>query len=119
MNRDDILKLPSKPAASPSIPHDPFRFVDRQYFIIIYESDPQAIRNAPPEPLVRTRRTSSTTNSSACRTPPDSGMTRRRASSSMIIPTPATKCRREDPRRSGVPAECTALKQIDRRAASA
>ncbi len=52
MKRDEILKLPSMPAASPSFPHGPFRFVDRQYFIIIYESDPRAIRDALPEPLV-------------------------------------------------------------------
>ncbi|MFO0996748.1 MAG: acetoacetate decarboxylase [Alphaproteobacteria bacterium] len=52
MKRDEILRLPSMPAASPSFPHGPFRFIDRQYFIIIYESDPRAIRAALPEPLV-------------------------------------------------------------------
>jgi len=51
MNRDAILKLPSMPAASPSYPHLPFRFVDREYMIVIYESDPAAIREAVPEPL--------------------------------------------------------------------
>jgi acetoacetate decarboxylase len=40
------------PAAGPSYPHGPFRFVDREYMIIIYESDPAAIRAAVPEPLV-------------------------------------------------------------------
>ncbi|MBS0550385.1 MAG: acetoacetate decarboxylase [Proteobacteria bacterium] len=52
MNRDQILKLSSMPAASPSYPLPPFRFVDREYMIVIYESDPDAIRAALPEPLV-------------------------------------------------------------------
>lgn len=51
MNRDTILRLPSMPAASPSYPPGPYRFIDRQYFIVIYESDPAAIRDAVPEPL--------------------------------------------------------------------
>ena len=51
MNSETILRLPSMPAASPSYPHGPYRFVDRQYFIVIYESDPVAIRAAVPEPL--------------------------------------------------------------------
>jgi acetoacetate decarboxylase len=51
MNRDQILKIPSMPAASPSYPHGPFRFVNREYMIVIYESDPEAIRHAVPEPL--------------------------------------------------------------------
>lgn len=52
MNREQILGLPSMPAASPSYPHGPYRFIDREYMIIIYESDPDAIRAAVPEPLV-------------------------------------------------------------------
>jgi acetoacetate decarboxylase len=51
MNREQILDLPSMPAASPSYPHGPFRFVDREYFIVAYESDREAIREAVPEPL--------------------------------------------------------------------
>lgn len=47
----DILRLSSMPAASPSYPRGPYRFIDREYFIITYESDPQAIRDALPEPL--------------------------------------------------------------------
>lgn len=39
------------PAASPSYPRGPYRFVDREYLIISYQSDPQAIRAALPEPL--------------------------------------------------------------------
>ena len=52
MNRDQILKLSSMPASSPSYPLPPFRFVNRKYMTVIYESDPDAIRTALPEPLV-------------------------------------------------------------------
>ncbi len=51
MKIDDILKQPSMPIASPSYPKGPYRFIDRQYFIITYESDQDAIRAAIPEPL--------------------------------------------------------------------
>jgi acetoacetate decarboxylase len=51
MNRDDILKAPSMPLAGPSYPHGPYRFVNREYFIVVYESDPAAVRHAVPEPL--------------------------------------------------------------------
>ncbi len=51
MNIAEILQLPSMPAASPSYPRGPYRFIDREYLIISYESDPQAIRAALPEPL--------------------------------------------------------------------
>lgn len=52
MNREQILKLPSMPAAAPSYPGLPFRFVNREYMIVMYESDPELIRTAVPEPLV-------------------------------------------------------------------
>jgi acetoacetate decarboxylase len=51
MNREEILKSPSMPLASPSYPHGPYRFVNREYFIVVYESDPAAVRAAVPEPL--------------------------------------------------------------------
>ena len=51
MNRDDILALPGMPAAAPSYPKGPYRFINREYFTITYESDPDAIRQALPEPL--------------------------------------------------------------------
>jgi acetoacetate decarboxylase len=47
----DILDTASMPLASPSYPKGPYRFIDRQYMIITYESDPDAIRAAVPEPL--------------------------------------------------------------------
>ncbi len=51
MNREQILGLPSMPAASPSYPFGPYRFIDREYFVILYESDRDALRAAVPEPL--------------------------------------------------------------------
>ncbi|WP_454634788.1 acetoacetate decarboxylase [Bradyrhizobium cenepequi] len=51
MTRDEILGTPSMPAFSPSYPHGPFRFVRREYLIITYETEPDAIREALPEPL--------------------------------------------------------------------
>jgi len=47
----EILKLPSMPLGSPSYPLGPYRFLNREYFIVTYESDPDAIREALPEPL--------------------------------------------------------------------
>lgn len=51
MKENAILSLPSMPMASPSYPKGPYRFIDREYLIITYESDPDAIRDALPEPL--------------------------------------------------------------------
>jgi len=51
MNHDDILAISGMPAAAPSYPKGPYRFVNREYFTITYESDPDAIRQALPEPL--------------------------------------------------------------------
>lgn len=51
MNSQAILELPSMPLASPSYPHGPYRFIQREYLIITYKSDPDAIRAALPEPL--------------------------------------------------------------------
>jgi len=51
MKAEEILQLPSMPLASPSYPRGPYRFIDREYMIIMYESDPEAIRAALPEPL--------------------------------------------------------------------
>jgi acetoacetate decarboxylase len=51
MKESDILNLPSMPLASPTYPRGPYRFVNREYMIITYETDPDAIREALPEPL--------------------------------------------------------------------
>jgi len=46
-----ILDLPSMPLAAPSYPRGPYRFVDREYLIVSYESHPDAIGAALPAPL--------------------------------------------------------------------
>ena len=51
MNRAEILNLSGMPAAAPSYPRGPYRFINREYFIITYETDPDVIRHALPEPL--------------------------------------------------------------------
>ncbi|WP_298954574.1 acetoacetate decarboxylase [uncultured Methylobacterium sp.] len=51
MTRDEILKAPSMPATCPSYPRGPYRFMRREYLIITYETDPDALRAALPEPL--------------------------------------------------------------------
>jgi acetoacetate decarboxylase len=51
MTRDEILAAPSMPAFSPSYPRGPYRFLRREYLIITYETDPDLIRAALPEPL--------------------------------------------------------------------
>jgi acetoacetate decarboxylase len=51
MNIAEILTTSSMPIASPTYPKGPYRFINRQYMIVTYESDPEAIRAAVPEPL--------------------------------------------------------------------
>ena len=51
MKTADILTISSMPIASPTYPRGPYRFVGREYFIITYESDADAIRHLLPEPL--------------------------------------------------------------------
>jgi acetoacetate decarboxylase len=51
MKAEDILNLRSTPLASPSYPAGPYRFIDREYFTITYETDPALIREHLPEPL--------------------------------------------------------------------
>lgn len=51
MTRDEILSAASMPLASPSYPKGPYRFINREYLIIHYETEPDAIRAMLPEPL--------------------------------------------------------------------
>ncbi len=39
MKTDEILSLAGMPPGNPSYPYGPYRFVDRQYFNVVYESD--------------------------------------------------------------------------------
>jgi acetoacetate decarboxylase len=41
MRKADILKLPSMPMAGPSYPAGPYRFVNREFLVITYETDPR------------------------------------------------------------------------------
>src|SRR6201996_113639 len=52
MNSEAILRLPSMPAAGPSYPAGPYRFIDREYMGITYESEPELVRAQLPEPLI-------------------------------------------------------------------
>jgi acetoacetate decarboxylase len=39
------------PLNNPSYPRGPYRFYDREYFVIEYRTDPDALRAVVPEPL--------------------------------------------------------------------
>jgi acetoacetate decarboxylase len=51
MKLEDVLSLQSMPAASASYGRPPCRFINREFFTVSYVSDPEAIRQAVPEPL--------------------------------------------------------------------
>src|SRR5438105_4278827 len=51
MKMENIVQMASMPVAGPSYPKGPYRFINREYMIVTYESDPDAIREAIPEPL--------------------------------------------------------------------
>ena len=51
MRKADVLKLPSMPMAGRAIRQGPYRFVDREFLVISYETDPELIRAGLPEPL--------------------------------------------------------------------
>ena len=52
MTPAEILALTAMPPANPSYPKGPYRFVNREYLVITYLSDAEAIRAIVPEPLV-------------------------------------------------------------------
>ncbi|HTO84563.1 MAG TPA: acetoacetate decarboxylase [Methylomirabilota bacterium] len=51
MHKEDVRKLASMPAAGPSYPAGPYRFIDREYMVITYETDREIVREQLPEPL--------------------------------------------------------------------
>jgi acetoacetate decarboxylase len=51
MHSSDVLDLPSMPLAGPSYPKGPYRFINREYMVISYETDPDIVRAQLPEPL--------------------------------------------------------------------
>jgi acetoacetate decarboxylase len=52
MKIKDVMALPSMPLQSPTFPRGPYKFFNREYLIINYRTDPAAIREALPEPLM-------------------------------------------------------------------
>lgn len=52
MNTEDVLKSASMPFNAPSYPKGPYRFINREYFIVVYRSNPEAIARHVPEPLM-------------------------------------------------------------------
>ena len=51
MTRDEILSASSMPLFSPSYTAGPYIFIRREYLIVTYETEPDALRAALPEPL--------------------------------------------------------------------
>ena len=52
MTEEEIRKCAfAMPLTSPAFPPGPYRFVDREYFIITYRTDPERLRAIVPEPL--------------------------------------------------------------------
>ncbi|MEM9725190.1 MAG: acetoacetate decarboxylase [Pseudomonadota bacterium] len=52
MKKDELLqKAFAMPLTSPSYPKGPYRFVDREYLIVTYRTDLDAVRALVPEPL--------------------------------------------------------------------
>ena len=52
MKIEDVVRNAfAMPLTSPSYPPGPYRFVNREYMIITYRTDPEALRRVVPEPL--------------------------------------------------------------------
>jgi acetoacetate decarboxylase len=51
MKKSDVKALASMPLQSPTYPRGPYRFFNRQYLAITYQTDPAMIRAHLPEPL--------------------------------------------------------------------
>jgi acetoacetate decarboxylase len=51
-DRDVLERAFAMPLTSPAYPPGPYRFIDREYLIITYRTDPEKLRAVVPEPLV-------------------------------------------------------------------
>ncbi len=52
MKADEVVKNAfAMPVTSPSFPPGPYRFINREYLIITYRTDPAALEAVLPEPL--------------------------------------------------------------------
>src|SRR3978361_183525 len=55
MKIEDVRRTAySMPLTNPSFPPGPYRFFNREYFVITYRTDPDALRAVVPEPLLVT-----------------------------------------------------------------
>lgn len=55
MNRETVRAAAfAMPLTNPAYPPGPYRFINREYFIVQYRTDPEALRRLVPEPLVLT-----------------------------------------------------------------
>ena len=82
MREKEVLERAfAMPLTSPAYPPGPYRFVNREYLIITYRTDPAKLRAVVPEPLEIDASRWSNTNSSACRIRPASATTPKAARS--------------------------------------
>lgn len=51
MKAADVRNAYAMPLTNPAYPPGPYRFIDREYVIISYRTDPEALRAVVPEPL--------------------------------------------------------------------
>jgi len=52
MKVDDVLRRAfAMPLTDPAFPPGPYRFIDREFFVITYRTDPELLREVVPEPL--------------------------------------------------------------------
>jgi acetoacetate decarboxylase len=53
VNKTDVLKSAfAMPLTSPAYPPGPYRFIDREFLVIAYRTDPEALKRVVPEPLM-------------------------------------------------------------------
>lgn len=51
MKAEDVRRAYAMPLTNPAFPPGPYRFIDREYIIISYRTDPELLRAVVPEPL--------------------------------------------------------------------
>ena len=51
MKAEDVRRAYAMPLTNPAYPPGPYRFIDREYVIVSYRTDPEALRAVVPEPL--------------------------------------------------------------------
>lgn len=51
MKAEDVRRAYAMPLTNPAYPPGPYRFFDREYVIVSYRTDPEALRAVVPEPL--------------------------------------------------------------------